>query len=142
MIPRFIGICYRLKKRWKMSKDKFTELHHAERNTLLAYERTYAAWVRTGLTALAAGLGLEKLFSGTIPFLLMRSLTFMLIFLSMIAFISSALTYLEVKKIPFVRGELTTSPYLLTSLSLLMVFLCILILYSIWRYNPLAESIL
>ncbi|MEX1012137.1 MAG: DUF202 domain-containing protein [Waddliaceae bacterium] len=125
-----------------MEKNEFTELHHAERNTLLAYERTYAAWVRTGLTSLAAAIGIERLFSGTIPFLLMRSLTLMLIFLSIVSFTASAMTYLEVKKIPFVRVVPGTSPHLLTFLSLLMVCICLLTLVAIWKFNPLEAVLL
>jgi uncharacterized membrane protein YidH (DUF202 family) len=35
--------------------------------TVLAAERTYAAWVRTGLVALASGIGAKKLLSGILP---------------------------------------------------------------------------
>jgi putative membrane protein len=35
--------------------------------TLFAAERTYAAWVRTGLAALASGVGAKKLLEGVIP---------------------------------------------------------------------------
>ena len=34
---------------------------------MLAAERTYAAWVRTGLAALASGVGAKKLLEGVIP---------------------------------------------------------------------------
>ena len=40
---------------------------YAEQRTLLANERTYAAWVRTGLTALAAGIAFERFIPGTLP---------------------------------------------------------------------------
>ncbi len=39
----------------------------ADRRTQLAAERTYAAWVRTGLAALASGVGAKKLVEGVIP---------------------------------------------------------------------------
>jgi putative membrane protein len=47
---------------------------HAERTarlaadrTVLATERTYAAWVRTGLFALASGIGVRALLTGLMP---------------------------------------------------------------------------
>ena len=41
------------------SADKRTDL--ALQRTLLAHERTFSAWVRTGIAALAAGLGIFHL---------------------------------------------------------------------------------
>jgi putative membrane protein len=34
---------------------------------VLAAERTYAAWVRTGLMSLAAGVGAKKTLGGVLP---------------------------------------------------------------------------
>ena len=39
----------------------------ASYRTILAFERTYAAWVRTGLVALASGIGARKLLEGVLP---------------------------------------------------------------------------
>jgi len=47
------------------SADRRTEL--AGDRTLLAAERTYGAWVRTGLLALASGLGAKAGLSGVVP---------------------------------------------------------------------------
>ena len=44
--------------------DRTTQL--AGDRTVLAAERTYAAWVRTGLTALAAGVGARKLLADVV----------------------------------------------------------------------------
>ena len=35
--------------------------------TVYAAERTYAAWVRTGLSSMASGVGAKKLLEGVIP---------------------------------------------------------------------------
>nr|WP_281362438.1 DUF202 domain-containing protein [Azospirillum melinis] len=35
--------------------------------TVFAAERTYAAWVRTGLAGLASGVGAKKLLEGVVP---------------------------------------------------------------------------
>ncbi|HEX6010250.1 MAG TPA: DUF202 domain-containing protein [Geminicoccaceae bacterium] len=45
--------------------DRRNEL--AANRTVLAAERTYAAWVCTGLAALASGIGAKKLLEGVIP---------------------------------------------------------------------------
>src|ERR1041384_8511015 len=47
------------------SSDLNTRLA-ADRN-ILAAERTYAAWVRTGLFALASGIGARALLAGVVP---------------------------------------------------------------------------
>src|SRR5204862_6241279 len=47
------------------SADRRTQL--AADRTVFAAERSYAAWVRTGLVALASGVGAKKLLSGIIP---------------------------------------------------------------------------
>ena len=45
--------------------DRRTEL--AANRTVLVAERTYAAWVRTGLMSLAAGVGAKKTLGGVLP---------------------------------------------------------------------------
>jgi putative membrane protein len=47
------------------SLDRNTQL--AVDRTILAAERAYAAWVRTGLAALASGVGARALLAGTLP---------------------------------------------------------------------------
>jgi putative membrane protein len=44
------------------SADRRTQL--AADRTVFAAEHTYAAWVRTGLAALASGVGAKKLLEG------------------------------------------------------------------------------
>ena len=45
--------------------DRRTQL--AADRTVLAAERTYGSWVRTGLAALASGVGAKKIMGGMIP---------------------------------------------------------------------------
>lgn len=49
----------------KSAAERATEL--AADRTALAYERTYAAWLRTGLVALVYGVGAVKLLDGVAP---------------------------------------------------------------------------
>jgi putative membrane protein len=47
------------------SADRRTEL--AADHTVFAAERTYAAWVRTGLVAMASGIGAKALLTNLLP---------------------------------------------------------------------------
>ena len=64
--------------------------------TVLANERTFAAWIRTGLAALAAGLAIEKFMIGVIPSWSHRAIAAMLLFFSLAAFLVAAWRYTHV----------------------------------------------
>ena len=66
------------------SADLNTRLS-ADRN-ILAAERTYAAWVRTGLFALASGIGAHALLNGVVPGWLATADASMLIAFSIFCF--------------------------------------------------------
>ncbi len=61
----------------------------ADRN-ILAAERTYAAWVRTGLFALASGVGARALLDGVLPDWLVRADASLLIAFSAFCFGAAA----------------------------------------------------
>ncbi len=103
--------------------------------TVLANERTYAAWIRTGLTTLVAGLAIEKFMVDAMPGLIFQSIAVILIVYSMIAFIIAAWRYnhlglklvnLDIKSIP---SAVTTGT------SILLVFCSILALSGLWMLN-------
>ena len=62
---------------------------------MLAAERTYAAWVRTGLFALASGIGANALLYGVVPTWLARADASMLIAFSMFCFAAAIWRYLD-----------------------------------------------
>jgi putative membrane protein len=68
----------------EVSADLNTRLA-ADRN-ILAAERTYAAWVRTGLFALASGIGARALLAGVVPHWLVMVDASMLIAFSIFCF--------------------------------------------------------
>ena len=77
--------------------------------TALANERTYAAWIRTGLTALVSGLGIARFLSDSMPLWSTHSIAAILIIFSGVAFFLAAWRYehlhvgmahLDVKMIP------------------------------------------
>jgi putative membrane protein len=49
------------------SEDEDPRVPYAADRTVLAAERTYAAWVRTGLVALVAGVGAKTSLGGVLP---------------------------------------------------------------------------
>ena len=60
----------------------------ADRN-ILAAERTYAAWVRTGLFALASGIGAKTLLHGSIPDWLNSANSSLLVLFSAFCFVAA-----------------------------------------------------
>ncbi|MGI9372832.1 MAG: YidH family protein [Hyphomicrobiales bacterium] len=58
--------------------------------TLLANERTYASWLRTGLCALTAGLAIEKFMVDVLPFWGIRIISVILIMFSAFVFLLAA----------------------------------------------------
>ena len=61
--------------------------------TVLANERTYQAWLRTGLAALASGLGVAKFLQGSMPLWMLLTVAITLILLSAAAFMQAAWRY-------------------------------------------------
>lgn len=61
--------------------------------TVLANERTYQAWVRTGLAALISGLGIEKFMNDIEPVWPLLLVTIILLLFSAAAFLLSAWRY-------------------------------------------------
>jgi putative membrane protein len=79
--------------RIETSADIATRLA-ADRNVLAA-ERTYAAWVRTGLFALASGIGAHALLFGVVPGWLARADASVLIAFSIFCFAAAIWRYIE-----------------------------------------------
>jgi putative membrane protein len=75
------------------SADRTTRL--AADRTLLAAERTYASWVRTGLFALASGIGARALLNGVLPEWIIRADASMLILFSTFCFGAAIWRYLN-----------------------------------------------
>ena len=66
------------------SADQTTRL--AADRTILAAERTYASWARTGLFALASGIGAHALLTGVLPKWLVQADASMLVLFSVFCF--------------------------------------------------------
>ena len=73
--------------RMEQSADRRTEL--AANRTIFAAERSYAAWVRTGLVAMASGVGAKPALSGHLPDWLIGLTGTMLVLFSVFCFVAA-----------------------------------------------------
>jgi putative membrane protein len=100
----------------------------AEDRTVLANERTYTAWVRTGLAALAAGVGFEKFLSGEMPEPIIRAIAVLLILFSLCAFFLAIWHYSHLG-LKLKNTEVRTPP--IRSLVVLTAALCVAALLAL-----------
>jgi len=113
-----------------MTIDKLLE--DQERTSVLANERTYAAWSRTGITAMAAGLAIERFLGGVIPDSLVLSISMSLLLTSLMAFVLGIWRYIHVAaRLKSNRVSGAPSPLLLL-MSIVMCFVSLLAIIGIW----------
>lgn len=100
--------------------------------TVLSNERTYAAWLRTGLAALATGLGIEKFMIDVLPSWSVRMVATLLLLFSAFSFLLASwrythlhlkMTHVEVDAIPLI---------VVRALSICLAGCAILALVSLW----------
>ena len=100
--------------------------------TVLANERTYTAWIRTGLAALVTGLGIARFMLDAMPLWSIRLLTTLLILFSATAFLTAAwrfeslhvgMSHLDVRTVPMV---------LVKTLSIVLASCSLLALVGMW----------
>lgn len=100
--------------------------------TVLANERTYAAWIRTGLASLAAGIAVEKLLYNLMAAWSLRTIAIMLILFSAVAFFLAAWRYTHLG-IAKERSDVKTVPAIVTSGTSVVLILCSLIaMVDLW----------
>lgn len=85
MLEASAGALKQTARRVTQGEDQRDQL--AEDRTVLAVERTYAAWIRTGLTALAAGIGARALLAEILPAWVGLTTGFVLILFSVFCFV-------------------------------------------------------
>lgn len=105
---------------------------HAEQRTLLANERTYTAWIRTGLAALAAGVGFARFIAGTIPDWTVRLIAIILILFGFGCFWLALWRYRHLgQRFPELRPVTVPLP-LITILTLFLMLVALLTLGGLW----------
>ena len=114
--------------------DQRTELA-ADRNVFAA-ERTYAAWVRTGLAALASGVGARKLLDGTLPVWSVRLVASVLILFSVLAFMAGVWRHLHPGVLQH-KGEAPELPaWLLITTNGFLSAVAVAAMVAIWFGDP------
>jgi putative membrane protein len=120
----------------EVSADLNTRLA-ADRN-ILAAERTYAAWVRTGLFALASGIGARALLQGVVPGWLVMADASLLIAFSTFCFGAGIWRELHPGPPP-PRPELKPiPPALLIAVNAFLALVSLAALIGIWFGAPVA----
>lgn len=100
--------------------------------TVLANERTYAAWIRTGLTALAAGIAVEKLLVGVMAAWSIRGIAVILILFSALSFVVAAWRYTHLG-FKLSRADVKVVPTMVISGASVVLVLCSLLAFiDLW----------
>lgn len=104
--------------------------------TALANERTYAAWIRTGLAALVTGLGIARFLVDSVPLWSIRTIAAILLVFSAVAFFLAAWRY-EHLHVGMAHLDVKMIPVGMVKLSSLVLIACSLIaLASLWYITP------
>ncbi len=112
------------------SADRRTEL--AADRTILAAERTYASWVRTGLLALASGIGAKKLLEGIVPDWLISANGSLLILFSAFCFAAAVWRNLNPGPPPPKPSIPQIRPWLLIAVNGFLALVSLAALVGVW----------
>lgn len=104
----------------------------AERRTVLASERTFAAWVRTGLSCIGAGLALTQLLGELQPKWLLRTLVLGLVALGALALLFGARSYRRSARDLEATGEHSLPVWWIGTFAAVLVGLALAGLVLVW----------
>ena len=103
--------------------------------TVLANERTYQAWIRTGLSIFVTGLGVAKFLKGEMPLVVLMLIVFLLLVLSALAFLQAAWRYSHLN-IKFSALDIKTQPtWVMKLISIIFAMISLLSLVGILITN-------
>ncbi len=123
------------KKNIKNLSPPLTNRYALDR-TALANERTYLAWIRSGLASLAGGLAIEKYLGGVISAVDLRFISTSLIVFSILAFIFSAWRY-RALHLDLNELDITMLPVsIVAAVSFVFASCSIAALISLWKAVP------
>ena len=119
-----------------MSERESARDAYAIDRTVLANERTYAAWIRTGLAALAAGVAAEGFAVGVMPDWTIRAIAVILILFAATAFALAAWRYTHLG-VALAEVEVRAIPEAVTTtVSAFLVACALLALVGLWGLDP------
>ena len=116
--------------RMEVAADRRTEL--AADRTVFAAERTYAAWVRTGLVALASGIGAKKLLEDLLPDWLIVSTGSVLVLFSAFCFAAAVWRHIDPGPPPPRPDAKRIPSVLLVAVNGFLVLVALAALIGIW----------
>jgi putative membrane protein len=116
--------------RMELSADRRTEL--AANRTIFAAERSYAAWVRTGLVAMASGVGAKPALSGLLPDWLIGLTGSVLVMFSVFCFVAAIWRQLYPGPPPPQPDAKRVHPGLLVLLNGFLALVSVACLIGIW----------
>jgi len=106
--------------------------NYALDNTVLANERTYAAWLRTGLAFLAAGLGAARFMADVLPGWTLRVIVAIMILFAALSFVLAAWRYQHLH-IRTAHLDITAIPLqIVRGISLVLTLCSLLALLVVW----------
>ncbi len=109
------------------------QLRLALDRTILANERTYAAWIRTGISALIAGLAVEKFLLEAIPIWGVHMISIALITFSGVAFFLAAWRYRHfLVRLEDVDVTMVPLP-VMRGISLALIISALIAIVGLWR---------
>jgi len=100
--------------------------------TILANERTYAAWIRTGIAALIAGLAVEKFLLEPIPLWGVHAIAVILIVFSALSFFLAAWRYRHLHLRLKDADVVLVPPFAMIGLSLVLIVSACIALIGLW----------
>jgi len=109
--------------------------------TALANERTYAAWIRTGLASLVTGLGIARFLVDSMPLWSTRTIAAILLIFSAVAFFLAAWRY-EHLHVGMAHLDVRMIPVGMVKLSSLVLIACSLMaLVGLWYITPTTHTV-
>lgn len=106
----------------------------AEERTLLAKERTFSAWGRTGLSAMAAGLGIAHLLGSTSYPWIARTVGILLILTSGLIFVLGFMSYRKALQKLAEQNVRGTSLWVIGLITLFLILSSVLaLLFIFWE---------
>ncbi|MCZ7656488.1 MAG: DUF202 domain-containing protein [Xanthobacteraceae bacterium] len=112
------------------SADRRTEL--AANRTVFAAERTYGAWVRTGLFALASGMGAKAALAGVIPEWMIVLNASALVLFSVFCFAAAVWRQLNPGPPPPDPDARRIHPFILVGVNTVLALVSLTALFGIW----------
>jgi putative membrane protein len=100
--------------------------------TIYAAERTYAAWVRTGLASLASGVGAKAILEGVVPEYLIIATGSILVLFSAFCFAVAVWREISPGAPPPQPGVRRIPPWLLMAVNGFLVLVALAALLGIW----------